>query len=87
MTHADAVAADVHAAVVVASLPAASTAASAASDVVGDNVHSPHRSYSICTPFHSSILVDPGTAHSAAAVSAAAIAASATVGGTECSAP
>ena len=77
----------VHTAGVVAPPPAAATAAIAASAMVGDNIHSPYCTYPMCTPLHSSILVDPSMSCSASALSAAAIAASATVGGTECSAP
>ena len=78
----------VHTAAVVAPPPAVSTAAIAASAMVGDNIHNPHCSYPICTSLLSSILqVDLGTACSASADPAAAIAASAIVGGTECSAP
>ena len=54
---------------------------------VDDNVRSLHRSYPICTPFHSSILVDLSMACSAPALADTAIVASATVGDTECSAP
>ena len=77
----------VHTAAVVAPPPAAAIAAIAAIAMVGDNIHSPYCTCPMCTPLHPSILVDPSTACSASALSAAAIAASATVGGTECSAP
>ena len=70
----------VHTAAVVAPPPAVSTAAIAASAMVGDNIHN-HCSYPICTSLLSS------TPCLASADPAAAIAASATVGGTECSAP